>query len=138
MTSSGVPIIAVGCRDSGVNSGRSANFSSGLGSRKPLVGGGLVSEPGVERPVELVNALGRAAPTFGFVRGMDVGVAEHHEVGAGDAWVVFDGGIELVCEVFDVLVALLRRANDDAHDQALNLMQLLSPMINVVKSETLL
>jgi nicotinamidase-related amidase len=28
--------------------------------------------------------------------------------------------------------------NDDAHDQALNLMQLLSPMINVVKSETLL
>jgi hypothetical protein len=67
---------------------------------------------------------------------MDVGVAEHHEVGAGDAWVVFDGGIELVCEVFDVLVALLRRPNDDAHDQALNLMQLLSPMINVVKSET--
>ena len=38
MISSGVPIIAVLCRDSGSNSGRPANFDSGLGSRKPLTG----------------------------------------------------------------------------------------------------
>ena len=38
MTSSGVPIMAVLCSDSGSNSGRPSNFDSGLGSRNPFSG----------------------------------------------------------------------------------------------------
>jgi hypothetical protein len=34
---------------------------------------GLVSEPGIKLPVELLDALGRTPPSLGFVSGVDVG-----------------------------------------------------------------
>ncbi|RMT84420.1 hypothetical protein ALP40_05457 [Pseudomonas viridiflava] len=73
----------------------------------------LVAEPGIEGAIKLRDRFGPDLPAFRVVCGVDVGMAQDHELWAWHVWVVGQRGLELVLQVDNFLVALHQWCDHD-------------------------